>query len=81
MTIRRRESRTRARADGSPAPRRRDSARRRCAKSAIGVVSQPGGAPVGGIGVSGDGVDQDEIVAFAGAAGFEPGPGVAKLGF
>jgi len=53
-----------------------------------GIITFPGGVPlykngqlVGGIGVSGDGVDQDEIVAFAGAAGFEPGPGVAKLGF
>ena len=53
-----------------------------------GIITFPGGVPlykngvlVGGIGVSGDGVDQDEIVAFAGAAGFEPGPGVSTLGF
>jgi len=53
-----------------------------------GIITFPGGVPlykngqlVGGIGVSGDGVDQDEAVAFAGAAGFEPGAGVAKLGF
>ena len=53
-----------------------------------GVITFPGGVPlyksgqlVGGIGVSGDGVDQDETVAFAGAAGFEPGAGVARLGF
>jgi len=53
-----------------------------------GIITFPGGVPlykngqlVGGIGVSGDGVDQDEVVAFAGTAGFEPGPGVAKLGF
>jgi uncharacterized protein GlcG (DUF336 family) len=53
-----------------------------------GIITFPGGVPlykngqlVGGIGVSGDGVDQDEAVAFGGAAGFEPGPGVSKLGF
>ena len=53
-----------------------------------GLITFPGGLPlykdgqlVGGIGVSGDGVDQDEAVAFAGAAGFAPGAGVAKLGF
>jgi uncharacterized protein GlcG (DUF336 family) len=53
-----------------------------------GIITFPGGVPlykngqlVGGIGVSGDGVDQDEAVAFAGSAGFEPGPGVAKIGF
>jgi len=44
-----------------------------------GIVTFPGGIPlykggelVGGIGVSGDGVDQDEIVAFKGARGFYP---------
>jgi uncharacterized protein GlcG (DUF336 family) len=43
-----------------------------------GIIEFPGGMPlyrngelVGGIGVSGDGVDQDEHVAAAGAAGFE----------
>jgi len=53
-----------------------------------GIITFPGGVPlykdgvlVGGIGVSGDGVDQDEDVAFAGAAGFAPGAGVSKLGF
>jgi len=53
-----------------------------------GIITFPGGVPlykggelVGGIGVSGDGVDQDEAVAFGGAAGFAPGAGVAKLGF
>ncbi len=53
-----------------------------------GIITFPGGIPlykngelVGGIGVSGDGVDQDEHVAFAGAAGYPPGPGVTKLGF
>jgi uncharacterized protein GlcG (DUF336 family) len=53
-----------------------------------GLITFPGGVPlykngvlVGGVGVSGDGVDQDEIVAFAAAVGFEPGAGVSKLGF
>ena len=42
-----------------------------------GLIEFPGGLPlykngqlVGGIGVSGDGVDEDEAVALAGAAGF-----------
>jgi len=53
-----------------------------------GLITFPGGVPlykggslVGGVGVSGDGVDQDETVAFAGAAGFGPGSGVVKLGY
>ena len=53
-----------------------------------GIITFPGGVPlykggalVGGVGVSGDGVDQDEAVAFAGAAGFAPGAGVSTLGF
>jgi uncharacterized protein GlcG (DUF336 family) len=53
-----------------------------------GIITFPGGVAlykngqlVAGVGVSGDGVDQDEAVAFAGAAGFLPGPGVAKLGY
>jgi uncharacterized protein GlcG (DUF336 family) len=53
-----------------------------------GIITFPGGVAlykdgqlVGGVGVSGDGVDQDEAVAFAGAAGFLPGAGVAKLGY
>ncbi|HZO91971.1 MAG TPA: heme-binding protein [Chthonomonadaceae bacterium] len=53
-----------------------------------GLITFPGGVAlyknghlVGGIGVSGDGVDQDEAVAFAGAAGFEPPASVAKLGY
>jgi len=47
--------------------------------SAEGIIEFPGGLPlykdgelVGAIGVSGDGVDQDENVAIGGAAGFEP---------
>lgn len=46
-----------------------------------GITIFPGGVPlykagilVGAIGVSGDGVDQDDYVAFAGAVGFEPWP-------
>ena len=53
-----------------------------------GIITFPGGVPlykdgvlVGGIGVSGDGVDQDETVAFAGAIGFEPPAGVSRVGF
>ena len=53
-----------------------------------GIIPFPGGVAlfkdgklVGGISVSGDGVDQDEAVAFAGAAGFLPGPDVAQLGY
>jgi uncharacterized protein GlcG (DUF336 family) len=52
-----------------------------------GLITFPGGVPlykgnvlVGGVGVSGDGVDQDEAVALGGAAGFAPGPNVVKLG-
>ncbi|MCS5629551.1 MAG: heme-binding protein, partial [Pirellulaceae bacterium] len=48
-----------------------------------GVVFFPGAAPlykaaalVGGLGVSGDGVDQDDVVAAAGAIGFEPPAGL-----
>lgn len=47
------------------------------------LITFPGGLPLykdgklaGGIGVSGDGVDQDEFVAFGGAKGFMPGPEV-----
>ena len=43
----------------------------------------PGGFPlykngllVGGIGVSGDGVDQDDLIAFTGHAGFEAPAGM-----
>ena len=52
-----------------------------------GIITFPGGVPlyknghlVGAVGVSGDAVDQDEWVAFAGAAGYAPGPDVVKLG-
>ena len=48
-----------------------------------GVVFFPGAAPlyksaalIGGLGVSGDGVDQDDVVAAAGALGFEPPTGL-----
>ena len=44
-----------------------------------GIVEFPGGFPLykngrlaGGVGVSGDGVEEDENVAEAGTAGFEP---------
>ena len=47
--------------------------------TAEGLIEFPGGLPlykqgelVGGVGVSGDGVDHDENVAFAGTKGFEP---------
>jgi uncharacterized protein GlcG (DUF336 family) len=53
-----------------------------------GLITFPGGIAlyknghlVGGIGVSGDAVDQDEAVAFGGAAGFEPGANAVKLGY
>lgn len=39
-----------------------------------GLALYKNGSLVGGIGVSGDGVDQDEAVAEAGAAGYEPSP-------
>ena len=46
-----------------------------------GITIFPGGIPlykngqlVGGVGVSGDGVDQDDYIVAAGAAGFEPPP-------
>lgn len=44
-----------------------------------GITIFPGGLPlykngvlVGGIGISGDGVDQDDLIAFGGTAGFRP---------
>ncbi len=51
-----------------------------------GIVTFPGGLPlykngvlVGGVGVSGDAVDQDEAVAFGAAEGFMPGPDVGTI--
>jgi uncharacterized protein GlcG (DUF336 family) len=48
-----------------------------------GIVFFPGSEPlykngmlVGGLGVSGDGVDQDDFVTAGGAAGFEPDPAI-----
>ena len=35
-------------------------------------VYQPSGALIGGFGVSGDGVDQDDVATVAGQQGFEP---------
>ena len=50
-----------------------------------GIIEFPGGIPLykggqlaGAIGVSGDGVDQDEKVALAGSKGFEP-PDVIRI--
>ncbi len=50
------------------------------------IVTFPGGLPlykdgilVGGIGVSGDNVDQDESVAFAGAEGYMPSDDVGTI--
>jgi len=50
-----------------------------------GIITFPGGIPlykggslVGGIGVSGDGVDQDDTVALAGSVGFRPGATVSN---
>ena len=46
-----------------------------------GITAFPGSTPlyksgilVGGLGISGDGVDQDDYVTNAGAAGYLPGP-------
>jgi uncharacterized protein GlcG (DUF336 family) len=50
-----------------------------------GVIFFPGSTPlykdgvlVGGLGVSGDGVDQDDVVTFSAAAGFLPPAGVTR---
>jgi uncharacterized protein GlcG (DUF336 family) len=50
-----------------------------------GIVFFPGSAPlykngqlVGGLGVSGDGVDQDDVVTFAAQNGFEPQPSILR---
>ena len=48
-----------------------------------GITAFPGSTPlyksgilVGGLGISGDGVDQDDYVANAGAAGYLPDPSI-----
>ena len=62
--------------------------RRRHARPAVdgngdGITAFPGSTPlyksgmlVGGLGISGDGVDQDDYVANAGAAGYLPDPSI-----
>jgi uncharacterized protein GlcG (DUF336 family) len=59
--------------------KRADQVERNC------IVTFPGGLPlykqghlVGAIGVSGDGVDQDESIAFGGAQGYMPAPSVGS---
>lgn len=46
-----------------------------------GIPLYKGGVLVGGIGVSGDGVDQDDYVAAAGATGFDPPPALKCDGY
>lgn len=53
-----------------------------------GIIFFPGSAPIydsgvlaGGFGISGDGVDQDDVVTFFGAKGFEPPDGTAADDF
>ncbi len=53
-----------------------------------GIIFFPGSAPVyanshlaGGLGVSGDGVDQDDVVTFAAGVGFGPPTGVKTADF
>ena len=41
-----------------------------------GFALYKNGVLVGAIGISGDGVDQDDLVSFAGSAGFEAPPGI-----
>lgn len=48
-----------------------------------GITIFPGGFPlykdghlVGGIGISGDGVDQDDLIGYTGTAGFRPAPAI-----
>jgi uncharacterized protein GlcG (DUF336 family) len=54
-----------------------------CAPNGNGVTAFPGSTPlyrddqlIGGLGISGDGVDQDDYVTNAGAAGFLPAPAI-----
>jgi uncharacterized protein GlcG (DUF336 family) len=54
-----------------------------CKPNGNGITVFPGSAPlykagilVGGLGISGDGVDQDDYVANAGAAGYLPDPSI-----
>ncbi len=41
-----------------------------------GVPLYKAGRLVGAVGVSGDGIDEDDLIAFSGSFGFEPPPGV-----
>lgn len=54
-----------------------------CAPNGNGITAFPGSTPlyrngelIGGLGISGDGVDQDDYVTNAGAAGFLPAPAI-----
>lgn len=54
-----------------------------CLPNGNGITAFPGSAPlyksgilVGGLGISGDGVDQDDYVANAGASGYLPAPSI-----
>jgi uncharacterized protein GlcG (DUF336 family) len=60
-----------------------DSTPTSCAPNGDGVTAFPGSTPlyrngelIGGLGISGDGVDQDDYVTNAGAAGFLPAQGI-----
>lgn len=46
-----------------------------------GIPLYKGGVLVGGIGVSGDGVDQDDFIASAGTTGYEPAAGLRADNF
>jgi hypothetical protein len=54
-----------------------------CEPNGDGITAFPGSTPlyrngqlIGGLGISGDGVDQDDYVTNAGAAGFLPTPAI-----